>query len=64
MAQFPEHIFIIEFKCNQSADVALKHIQAKQYAEKYRGSGKPIVAIGINFNREARNLEEWKMHRY
>jgi hypothetical protein len=58
---FPEQIYIMEFKCNQSAETALQQIQDQNYAEKYRGSGKKIILVGINFNKEKRNLEEWKI---
>lgn len=58
---FPETIYIIEFKCNQSAETALRQIQNKRYAEKYRRSGKKIILMGINFNQQKRNPEEWKI---
>ena len=58
---FPEKIYIIEFKCNQSAETALRQIRAKNYAEKYRRSGKKIMLMGINFNQQERNPEEWKI---
>ena len=59
--QFPEKIYIIEFKCNQKAETALQQIQQRGYAEKYRHSGKQIILIGINFSTEQRNLAEWKV---
>ncbi len=58
---FPEKIYIIEFKCNQSADIALRQIQKKNYADRYRNTGKKMILMGINFNSEKRNLEEWKI---
>ncbi|GAK55245.1 hypothetical protein U27_02077 [Candidatus Vecturithrix granuli] len=61
VVQFPEKIYIIEFKCNQSADAALRQIHEKHYTDKYRGSGKKIFLMGINFHQEQRNLEEWKV---
>ncbi len=61
VVQFPEKVYIIEFKCNQSADIALQQIHDKRYAQKYCGSGKKIILMGINFNKEERNVEEWKI---
>jgi len=61
VVEFPTTLYIIEFKCNQSAEMALRQIQDKKYAEKYRRSGKKIVLMGINFDKEQRNLEEWKV---
>jgi hypothetical protein len=58
---FPDKVYIIEFKCNQSADTAIQQIQDKGYADMYRSSGKTITLIGINFSTEKRNLAEWKV---
>ena len=60
---FPETIYIIEFKCNQSPETALQQIHDKGYAEPYRAEGKPIVLIGIEFNTEQRNIAGWKVER-
>ncbi len=56
----PDHIYIFEFKCNQSVDIALQQIRTQGYAERYRGQGKAITLIGINFSAELRNIEAWK----
>ncbi|WP_028573213.1 ATP-binding protein [Desulfonatronum lacustre] len=53
-------IYIIEFKCNQSADAALAQIKDKGYAQAYRGLGKQIILLGINFDTRKRNVSEWK----
>ena len=56
---FPDKVYILEFKCNQSAQVALRQIHDQGYAEPYRGSGKQIILLGINFSTELRNVAEW-----
>ncbi|MEZ4528701.1 MAG: ATP-binding protein [Desulfobacterales bacterium] len=61
LVKFPDKIFIIEFKCNQSADAALKQIREKNYADPYRQSGKKIILMGIDFDTEKRNVKEWKI---
>ncbi|RLC94247.1 MAG: AAA family ATPase [Chloroflexi bacterium] len=58
---FPDKVYIIEFKCNQSTETALRQIHAQGYAEPYQGSGKKIVLLGINFGTETRNVEAWAM---
>lgn len=58
---FPEKIYIIEFKCNQSAETAIQQIQEKGYAEKYQRNGKKLILIGINFSPETRNIAEWNV---
>ncbi len=58
---FPDTIYIIEFKCNHSADAAIRQIQEKGYTEPYQGGGQQIILIGINFSTEQKNLAEWKV---
>jgi Predicted AAA-ATPase/PD-(D/E)XK nuclease superfamily len=55
-----DHIYIFEFKMNQSADEAFAQIKEKGYATPYLSEGKPITMIGINFSKELRNIAEWK----
>jgi hypothetical protein len=55
----PHHIYIFEFKCNQSAAAGLAQIRAQGYAEPYRGGDKPITLVGVNFSTEQRNVAEW-----
>jgi hypothetical protein len=59
--EFPDTVYLIEFKCNQRADVAIQQIRDKRYADKYQQTGKNIVLIGINFDVETRNVAEWKI---
>jgi hypothetical protein len=58
--EFSDKVFILEFKCNQSADAALAQIREKEYAAPYRGTGKGIFLVGIDFDTEARNISAWK----
>ena len=64
----PTHIYIIEFKLDESADIAITQIKSKDYAAKYRspsGLGvKKIVLIGINFDSEKKGVSDWKMEEY
>lgn len=61
VVEFHEKIFIIEFKCNQSADAALEQIQNKGYATRYLQNGKKIILMGINFDTVKHNISDWKM---
>jgi len=61
LVEFPDKIFIMEFKCKQSADAAIRQIREKGYAKKYRQSGKKLILMGINFDTEKRNVAEWKI---
>ena len=57
---YPEQVYIIEFKCNQSAEAALRQIHERGYAMPYLGENKQVVLIGINFSTEKRNLVAWQ----
>lgn len=58
---FPDKIYIIELKCDQSAETGVKQVWERGYVEKYRQRGKKIVLLGINFSTEKRNLEAWEV---
>ena len=59
--EFTDKIYIIEFKCNQSAEAGIKQIREKGYEQKFRQSGKKIICMGVNFDTEKRNVAEWKI---
>ncbi len=59
--EFTDKIYIIEFKCNQSAEVGIKQIRAKGYDHKFKQRGKKIICMGVNFDTEKRNVAEWKV---
>lgn len=57
----PEQIYVLEFKLNQSAEIALQQIKDKGYAEKYRADPREKVLLGINFSSESKSVEGWLM---
>ncbi len=59
VVQTASHVFIIEFKMNVPAQVALQQIRDKQYAEKYRLSNKTILGLGISFDTEKKAVKDW-----
>ncbi len=64
VVNLPETLYIIEFKCNQDAAVALQQIQKKRYADRYQDKGKQIFLMGINFDTETHNLKEAKVEEH
>ncbi|MEE4355169.1 MAG: AAA family ATPase [Desulfococcaceae bacterium] len=62
--EFPDRVYVIEFKCDRSADKALRQIHEKNYAQKYQDMGKKIILMGINFDSQKRNISEWKQESY
>ena len=55
-----EKVYILEFKLNESAVVALDQIRKKQYYQAWWEKGKTVVGVGINFSSESRNIEAWE----
>ncbi|NQZ11520.1 MAG: PD-(D/E)XK nuclease domain-containing protein [Algicola sp.] len=54
--QTDDTIYVIEFKLNGTKEEALQQIYDKQYAQKYQGSDKTIVLLGVEFDKKTRNL--------
>ncbi len=53
------HIYILEYKLDQSAQVALEQIKLKRYYQAYWNVGKPVVGVGVNFSSKSKNIEGW-----
>jgi hypothetical protein len=51
-------VYLFEFKVVELAPEgrALAQIKDKGYAERYRGDGRPIHLIGVEFSRERRTV--------
>ncbi len=56
-----DHIYIFEFKIDQSADVAMVQIHEKGYFQKFMHSGKSIVLVGIDFDTGKRQIADWEV---
>lgn len=49
---FPNRIYIVEFKIEDSAAAAIAQIKEKQYAAPYLATGKQITLIGVGLSKE------------
>jgi hypothetical protein len=58
---FLDKIYIVELKCNQSAEQAITQIKAKKYFEKHLHGGRKILLLGINFSTNERRITEWRV---
>lgn len=52
------YIYIVEFKVGNAAD-AMAQIKAKNYAAKYANQNKEIVLLGIGFNAQTKNVNDY-----
>lgn len=59
VAKTQKKVYLFEIKLNKSAEKALEQIEKKDYAGKFALLNLPIVKIGLNFNLETRNIDEW-----
>lgn len=64
VVQTDTHVYVLEFKLDESADAALQQIQTKGYIDKYQNVGKPIVGFGINFSSVSKSVDDWKMEHF
>ena len=58
--KMPKGIYVIEIKYDDTADNAIKQIDQRGYADKYRLDGRPVTKVGISFSSKERNITEWK----
>ena len=56
----PLGIYVMEVKYDDTVDAALRQIDERGYAEKYRLDGRPVVKVGISFSSAERNITDWK----
>jgi hypothetical protein len=57
----PEHIYVLEFKMNQSAQAALNSIHERGYLEKFKNEGKKLSAMGINLDGDQRKIDDFAL---
>jgi hypothetical protein len=61
VVQTPTDVYIFEFKFNRSGKAAMQQIKNKNYADKYRASGKKITGIGVNFSVIKKRINGWEV---
>ncbi len=55
-----KYVYIFEFKRDDSADAALKQIDNMHYADPWKADERTVFKIGVNFDSETRQLQDWK----
>ena len=58
------HIYVIEIKLDGSAASALEQIKTQRYGDPYLEQEKEVIALGVNFSSESREVVEWKDRDY
>jgi hypothetical protein len=60
LIQMKDYIYCIEFKLDESADKAIQQIKDKGYLQPFAYDERKRIAIGINFSKEKKKVEELK----
>ena len=60
LVETKKFVYCFEFKLNGTAEEALAQIDTKEYLLPWRGSGKKLFKVGVDFEPEKRNIGEWK----
>lgn len=63
IVQTGSHIYCMEFKYNQTAELAMEQIKSKNYLQKYSDTKKELIGIGVNFSSETKNINDWLMEK-
>lgn len=53
------YLYIIEFKINKKASVALEQIREKKYFERYLSDQRQIILMGISFDTDLKNIGDF-----
>lgn len=61
VVQTQDYIYLLEFKLDQTADVALRQIDEKGYALPFSADTRKLYKIGVNFSSQQRRVDDWKI---
>ena len=63
--RFNDNVYLFEFKVVEMASegAAMAQLKEKRYADKYRGSGRAIHLIAVEFSKDARNVAAFQVER-
>jgi hypothetical protein len=54
-----DFVFVFEFKLDKSKETALEQIKNRDYYRRYMNSGKKILLVGVNFDMELGQIQDW-----
>jgi hypothetical protein len=61
MVETDTHVYILEYKLDKSPREAIEQIRKKRYYQSAWHLGKPVVAVGVNFSSQTKNIAEWEV---
>ena len=60
MVETDTHVYILEYKLDKRPQEALEQIRKKRYYRSVWEYGKPVIAIGVQFSSQTKNIEAWE----
>ena len=54
-----DFVFVFEFKLDKSKETALDQIKNRDYYRRYMNSGKKIILVGVNFDMDLGQIQDW-----
>jgi hypothetical protein len=61
LVETKNYVYCFEFKLNGTSEEALAQIDAKEYLLPWSGTGKKLFKIGVSFDHEKNNINNWKI---
>lgn len=59
-----KYVYIFEFKRDEAVDRALSQIEGKHYADLFAADTRKVYKVGVSFNSESRQIDDWKVMDY
>lgn len=59
VVEMPDAVYVFELKVNDTAENALKQIDANSYAIPYQTDSRKVVKVGVKLNADTRTVEDW-----
>ena len=63
VVQAKDAVYVFEFKLNGTAEAALKQIEERGYLIPYSLDGRKLVKIGVDFDKDTRNINHYIVER-
>ena len=64
IVQAKSGIYVMEFKLDESAQAALDQIRKQRYGSPYLDQGQSVMALGVSFSSETKEVAEWEARPY
>ncbi len=60
----PDEVILLEYKLDDTPEAALYQLERKGYARKYQARGQRVCGVGVQIDRQARQIVAWSTRLY